>query len=397
MDRQFEYFRQRMRRLPLKHTRPLLHALPEGERLIGIKGARGSGKTTLLLQYAHLMLPHNEQVLYITLDDPHFQQQSIEEFTRLFVLGGGTVLLMDEVHRLPDWGRSLKFIYDQYPELKVLFTASSVLQITEKEADLGRRGIFRELPGLSFREYLNWQHGLNISSLDLPTLLQKHSELAADLSSQFKPLVHFKNYLEQGYYPFQIENPATYLEKLRENVRITIESDIRSYMTISADTINLLLKLTAILADSVPFTPNISKLAERMGTTRNTVISLLEYLEKGRIVHRLFRSGHGIGRMQKPDKIYLDNPNLMHALSWKQANVGALRETFVVSQLRPVHDVRLGQAADFIIDQQFEMEIGGKDKKAGQLSRSEHSYLILDQTEIGYGKKIPVWLLGLVR
>lgn len=397
MERQFEYFRQRMRRLPLAHTRPLLHALPTAERLVGIKGARGSGKTTLLLQYAHFCLPQNETVLYVTMDDPYFQQQSLEEFTRLFVLNGGTVLLIDEVHRLRDWGRSLKFIHDQYPDLQVLFTASSVLQITEKEADLGRRGIFRELPGLSFREYLNWHHGQNIESIDLASMLHSHVEVASNLSSQFKPLVHFKTYLEQGYYPFQLENPITYLEKLRENVRITIESDIRTYMTISAETINLLLKLTAILADSVPFTPNVSKLAERMGTTRNTVVNLLEYLEKGRIIHRLFKDSAGIGRMQKPDKIYLDNPNLMHALSWNQANAGALRETFLVSQLRPNHKIRLGKSADFMVDELYEMEVGGKTKKSKQLSETANSFVLVDETEIGFGRKIPLWLLGLVR
>jgi uncharacterized protein len=397
MERQFEYFRQRLQRVPLTHNRPLLHELPPAERLIGIKGARGVGKTTLLLQYAHHYLPTDQKTLYISLDDPFFQQQTLEEFARSFVQLGGSALLIDEVHRLPDWGRSLKFLYDQYPELRIIFTASSVLQLNEKAADLGRRGIFRELPGLSFREYLNWFHAQNIPVLPLYQLGQQHATRAAELSSQFKPLALFKQYLEQGYYPFQIENPATYLEKLRENTRITIESDIRTYMSIETDTIHLLLKLMAILADSVPFTPNISKLAERMGSTRNTVVMLLEYLEKGKLIHRLYKQSSGITRMQKPDKIYLDNPNLMFALSWNQINWGALCETFAVSQLRPVYPIRLGQTADFLVDETYELEIGGRQKGGRQLQQSENSFLLTDDTEIGFGRKIPLWMLGLIR
>ncbi len=396
MEKQFSNFYQRLESTPEKNIRPLIHFLDEPNRMVGIKGARGVGKTTLLLQYAKSNLPLDHQTLYVSLDDPWFLQNPLENLADDFVKYGGTTLLLDEVHRYPNWSATLKFIYDQFADLRIIFTGSSVLHMDASSADLSRRAIFRTLYGLSFREYLNWQYNLSINTVHLETLLNDHVQIARQINNQVKPLKAFQDYLMHGHYPFYKENPDTFFEKLKETSRIAIESDLRAYYDLGSDMVLYLLKLLSILADTAPFTPNISKLSQRVGTTRNTLVELLRYLEQAQLIHRLFRKAEGITRLQKPDKLYLDNPNLMYAQSWSDVDTGALRETFFVNQVRPVYPVQVAPNADFIVNRTITVETGGKTKTAKQLQGKKNSFIAADGIEYGFSNKIPLWMFGLL-
>lgn len=394
MEKQFANFYQRLESVSKKSIRPLIHFLDEPNRMVGIKGARGVGKTTLLLQYAKRSLPLDHQTLYISLDDPWFLQHQLENLVDDFVKYGGNTLLLDEVHLYPGWSASLKYLYDQYSNLRIIFTGSSVLHIDASTADLSRRAIFRTLYGLSFREYLNWEYGFSLDKIPLEILLKDHVQIAGEINNQVKPLKAFQEYLHIGYYPYYKENPDTYSEKLKETSRIAIESDLRAYYDLGSDMVLNLLKLLSILADTVPFTPNITKLSQRVGTSRNTLTELLRYLEQAQLIHRLYRKAEGITRLQKPDKLYLDNPNLMFAHTWSDADTGALRETFFVNQVRPVYPIQVASQSDFIVNYKNTIEIGGKNKTAKQLQGKENAFIAADGIEYGFGNKIPLWLFG---
>lgn len=283
MEKQFSYFNQRLATNSMKVVRPLIEVLNQPHRMIGIKGARGVGKTTLLLQYAKKSLPLDQRTLYVSLDDPWFSNRSLTDFADDFVKQGGTTLLLDEVHHYPNWSENLKFIYDQFPGLRILFTGSSVLHIGSSTADLSRRAIFRTLYGLSFREYLNWTYGTHLEPVPIENILSDHLEIARAINEQIKPIKAFRDYTQRGVYPFSFDNNEIFLEKLRETSRIAIESDLRSYHQLGPDMVDYLLKLLSVLADTVPLIPNITKLSERIGSTRNTLIHLLDYLENAYI------------------------------------------------------------------------------------------------------------------
>lgn len=396
MEKQFRFFNQRLATISMEFVRTLIEVLDQQHRMIGIKGARGVGKTTLLLQYAKQSLPLDQRTLYVSLDDPWFSNRSLTDFTDDFVKQGGTTLLLDEVHHYPNWSENLKFMYDQFPALRILFTGSSVLHIDSSTADLSRRAVFRTLYGLSFREYLNWTYGTDLEPVPLKRILTDHPDIARSINTQFKPIKAFRDYIQKGVYPFSFENSDIFLEKLRETSRIAIESDLRSYHQLGPDMVSHLLKLLSVLADTVPLTPNITKLSERIGTTRNTLIHLLDYLEKAQLIHRLYKQAEGITRLQKPDKLYLNDPNLMFALSWSDVNTGALRETFFVHQVRPVHSLRLANQGDFIVDENYTIEVGGKNKTNKQIHSVENAYIASDDIEYGYQHKIPLWMFGLL-
>lgn len=396
MEKQFSYFNQRLSTVTLKQVRPLIKVLGQQHRMIGIKGARGVGKTTLLLQFAKQSLPLDQRTLYLSLDDPWFSNRSLTEFADDFVKQGGITLLLDEVHHYPNWSENLKFIYDQFPGLRVLFTGSPVLHIDSSTADLSRRAVFRTLYGLSFREYLNWTYGTHLEPVPFETILTNHIEIARNINEKIRPVKAFREYTQRGIYPFAFENIEVFSEKLRETARIAIESDLRSYHQLGPDMVEYMLKLLSVLADTVPLVPNITKLSDRIGSTRNTLIRLLDYLEKAQLIHRLFKQAEGITRLQKPDKLYLNDPNLMFALSWSDVNKGALRETFFVHQVRPVHSLRLAKERDFIVDENHTIEIGGKNKTDKQIRNLENAYIAADDIEYGYGNKIPLWMFGLL-
>jgi predicted AAA+ superfamily ATPase len=367
------------------------------DRLIGILGARGTGKTTLLLQLASQLFKEDRPraILYVTLDDIYFSENSVVNLAEEFEKLGGELLILDEVHKYPNWAREVKNMYDFQRNLKIIFTGSSIIDLIKENVDLSRRAIFYDLPGLSFREYLKIEAIGDFEPIALENILTNHESIAASLSSDFKPLAHFANYLKGGYYPFFKENPNTYFIRIEQVLRLVLEIDLQFIKGIDPQNIRKLYQLLYVLSQSVPFIPNISKLIEKIGITRNTLLIYLNYLEKAKIINSLQASGKSTSILQKPDKIYLENTNLGHAISKQEINLGNERETFFLNQLKNSgHKVNLPKFGDFLIDENFLFESGGSKRSSAQLKNQSNSFVAADGIEVGFGNKIPIWLFG---
>ena len=285
--------------------------------------------------------------------------------------------------------------YDFYKDLKIVFTGSSIVDISRQNADLSRRAVQYELNGLSYREFLLFKGVANPAQVSLDYLLQNHQQIAADLSAQFKPLQHFKDYLRYGYYPFFIENIQTYPLKLEKVARLVIEDDLQFIAGFNPHHSRKIYQLLYILATNVPFKPNITKLSEKMGIARNVLTEYLYYLSHSRLINSLSGAGKSVSILQKPDKIFLENTNLQYALAPQQVDIGSLRESFFMNQLRnSKHEVSLPLKGDFFIDDTYTFEIGGKGKSGKQHAGTDQSFIVADDLEIGIGNKIPLWLFG---
>ena len=394
MERLINLSRQKTDHVQMDFKRYLYNQIDWTNRLIAIKGARGVGKTTLMLQYMKENDTKDGTFLYVSLDDIYFTAHTLIEFAEAFYKDGGKVLLLDEVHKYPGWSREIKNVYDSYPKLKLIFTSSSILQIFKGYADLSRRAVTYDLFGLSFREYLEISGILKIPSLSLPEILNKHIIWESKISNQIRPLKHFKKYLQYGYYPYFIENIDVYYQKLMNSTNLTLEYDLPSVQHIEYANIHKLKKLLYILATSVPVTPNISKLSEQIQTTRATVIQYLDHLKNAQIINLLNTDFLGNGYMAKPEKIYLQNTNIMYAFAPENVNAGNLRETFFYNQLSCIHNVTLPRQSDFIVDKKYTFEIGGKNKTHQQISNLKNSFIAADDIEYGFKNKIPLWLFG---
>lgn len=395
MDALFEKSDKKLDRVPLKFHRYLSQSIDFHSRMIGIKGARGAGKTTLLLQYATEHLPQNHQVLYVSMDDLWFTENKLVHLAEQFVRQGGKYLLLDEVHRYSGWSQELKNIYDDEPDLSVIFTGSSIIHIDKARGDLSRRAVMYELRGLSFREYLEFARNISINKIDLETLLNDHVNIARKIIKTVKPLEHFPSYLKYGYYPYFIEGETLYPQKLEETISLALSADLPALHDLTPASIEKIRLLLYIISESAPFKPNISKLSERIGVTRNTLISFLHHLEDLRIIKSLYHSSSGIGALQKPEKIYLHHPNLQYALSYAKTDIGNVRESFFINQLSAVEKVTYTGEGDFIVNNSL-FEVGGKGKQQQQLKKYKRSFVAADNIEIGHEHKIPLWMFGLL-
>lgn len=377
--------------------RYLFSIFPEGERLLGIKGLPGVGKTTLMLQYLAQKYPRPEKGLYVTADHPYFYDTTLLDLASEWYSHGGELLLIDEVHKYPNWSRELKLIYDGHPGLRVIFTSSSALDLYRGESDLSRRLTTRQLHGLSFREYLSLMHGIHFDALPLAEVLNHHVVTAAEMTHKFKPLAHFDKYLREGYFPFaRSVSSAELASRFIRILNTVLESDLSHAEDFSAANVQKIKKLLGVIATSVPFEPNISKIAERLGLGRVTVLNYLKNLSDAGVLNLLNRPNKGLSHLQKPDKIYFENTCFSIALSG-HAEIGTLRETFALNQLRNAgHNVALSRSGDFTVDEKFTIEVGGKNKDATQIKGLDNAYLVADGMEIGFGKKIPLWMLGML-
>ena len=364
-------------------------------RLIGIKGARGVGKTTLLLQHLRLKL-HSESALYISMDDLFFDNYRLYDLAAKFQLNGGLHLLLDEVHKYPNWSRELKLIYDDFPDLHVIFTSSSILEIHKGESDLSRRAITYTLYELSLREYIHLSGGPLISSYSLDEILTRHDKIAIEINQIIKPIPYFKSFNKNGAYPYFQEDLETFHERLQQNVALIIDVDIPAVTNIDYNMVVVLKKLLATIATSAPFTPNIAKLASLMNIARPSLLKAIDHLEKARLIQTLHRPNKGIGVLTKPDKIYLNNSNLLYILGQKNTQTGTVRETFFTNQLSGLHKLNLSKEADFLVDDIYTFEIGGKSKSQKQIKNILNSYIVKDDIEIGVDNIIPLWLFGLL-
>lgn len=397
MDALFEKFYAKIEATELYFKRYLFDQINWESRLIGIKGARGAGKTTLLLQYIKGSLPYNKQkTLYVSLDDLYFTENKLSVFADAFVKEGGKFLLLDEVHRYPSWSQELKNIYDDHPSLKVVFTGSSLIHLNKAKGDLSRRAVMYELRGLSFREYLNFKFNLKIPPDELEKLLTDHVPISRKVIQQVRPLEQFREYIKTGYYPYFIESERLYHQKLFETIEVALTTDLPMVHEITHASIEKLRLLLHILAEGVPFIPNISKISERMGVTRTTLLHFLYYLEELRVIKKLYSSVRGISILQKPGKIYLYHPNLFFALANENSDKGNLRESFFLNQVGAYYPVTYAPEGDFASGKNV-FEVGGKNKNNKQIRNlSEKGFIVPDDIESGYKNKIPLWVFGLL-
>jgi predicted AAA+ superfamily ATPase len=376
-------------------VRDTMYQVNWNARLIGLKGARGIGKTTLLLQYIKLHLSDQlDKTLYVSLDALWFNTNSLMDLVDEFSKKGGKYLFIDEVHKLQGWPQVLKNIYDENPHLNVVFTGSSLLEILNARADLSRRAVVYEMQGFSFREYLSIESGINFEILSLEQILNNHLQEAQKINQKMKPFQYFETYLKQGYYPFYREQPDLYEIRLGEVINMILEIELPQLRGVELAYISKVKQLLVIIAQSVPFMPNVSKLSEKININRATLLSYLHYLSEIGLTHNLFKDSYGISRLQKPAKIYLENTNLIYLLAQQNANVGNVRETFFINQLNYKHSVTYAEQTDFKIDDIYYFEIGGKNKTNKQIATLENSYIVADDIEYGYQNKIPLWLFG---
>ncbi|MDR2801763.1 MAG: AAA family ATPase [Prevotellaceae bacterium] len=393
MERLIELHRKKLQNVNLNFIRGDMDTVLWEARLVGIKGARGIGKTTLLLQYAKQHLDP-ETSLYVSLDNIWFTENKLVDLADRFAKFGGTYLLIDEVHKYPNWSQEIKNIYDDYPELKVVFTGSSLLEILNRRADLSRRAITYTMQGLSFREYLNMTLGLDLPAFPLNDILKKHVEIAADVVQKVKPIKYFETYLRKGYYPFFNEMDSAYHTRIQETVNMIIELELPLLRGVEMAYTNKLKQLLFIIAQAVPFIPNITKLSERIGVNRNTLLTYLNYMSQAGLTKSIFKSAQGIGILQKPDKLFLDNPNLMHALSMEKPDIGNLRETFFVNQLSKDNKLEFTDKGDFLVNKKLTFEVGGKNKTTQQIKAVKNAFVAADNLEYGHHNTIPLWLFG---
>lgn len=362
-------------------------------RLTGIKGPRGTGKTTLLLQRLHEIGKSPTQAAYFSLDDLFFTTNSLAEIAGDFYKRGGKHLFLDEVHKYPGWARHIKNLYDFYPDLQIVFTGSSIIDIAREQGDLSRRARIYELQGLSYREYLSFTNKLHTNPLTLENILAGPDTWKSGFPTHFRPLEHFSTYLELGYYPFFPEDPEGMTERLQQLIRMIVESDMAELHDFDIRNAKKMLQLLYILSANVPFKPNLSQLAEKSQIHRNTVNSYLHFLEQGRLIRLLYAGGNSVATLQKPEKIYLDNTNIAYALSGKSPDKGNLRETFFFNQLGAGHNVHYPQHGDFLVNDQWTFEVGGKNKSNRQIKDISDSFLVLDDMEYPISG-IPLWLFG---
>jgi hypothetical protein len=388
----------RIARISLHFERDELKSLPWQTRLLGIRGARGVGKTTLMLQYMRKTHGFSESALYVSLDDFYFTGKNLSEFIAMFVRNGGKYLFLDEVHRYPTWAVEVKNANDLYPELQIVFSGSSIIEIHKANADLSRRALIRELNGLSFRQFLGLKYNVSVPIFSIEDILSRANDVVAAFPLEIKPYTALRAYLKEGYYPFFTEGGGEiYIERINNVVRAVVENDLVFYKDLDAGHFRKIYQLLSILAASPPFKPNIQRLSERSGISRTTLLNYLHYLEAARLLSLLQHKDRGISLLQKPEKIYLDNPNLLFALGRDEGvNEGGLRETFVFSQLRQQLEVFAHDKADFETANGLVFEIGGKNKGSQQITGLSDAYIFSDNLDFAVGRKIPLWLVGLL-
>ena len=377
-------------------TRYLYHKITWEERLIGLIGAKGTGKTTMLLQHIKQNFPEKQKALYASLDNIWFSKNSLWELAEQFNAYGGTHLFLDEVHKYPTWAREIKNIYDSFPDLNVIFTGSSMLEIHQQSVDLSRRVVSYELKGLSFREFLEYEYNLKLEKQRLEDILSNHREIANSIIFDFKILPAFKKYLQTGYYPFYKKSRGNYYYAIQQSINKTLEEDLPAIEPVEYATILKIKKMLAIISEMVPYQPNIVELGASMETARQLVVKYLYMLDKAGILMCISDTKEKLNALSKPEKVYLENTNIIYSLAKDSANSGNLRETFFANQLREKHTVKVAKTGDFLVDNKYTFEIGGKNKTGEQIRNTNNAFVVADDMESGFQNKIPLWMFGLL-
>ena len=369
-------------------------------QLISILGAKGVGKSTLLRQYLkqHFDLG-DHRALYCSADTVDFSMRTLVGLAEEFVMRGGELLVIDEIHKYhsgtADWSREIKEIYDLFPNLKMIVSGSSLLQLREGDADLSRRAIKYTMPGLSFREALRFYHGLSFPRWSLDDILAHPYDLWQTVTSKCKPVALFKEYLEKGYYPFLLEGEGEYYTRIEQVVNYIIETELPRICKVDVANVRKLQALIALICSEVPFELNANKIAAALEIGRDTVVEYLKYLGDAKVLSLLYSDKKKIGKLTKPDKVYLENPNILYALAPTKVDIGTLRETFAIGCLSESYNVEYGKVqGDFKVDGKYTFEIGGRSKDFSQIAGVKDSYIFADDWDMPDGAKLPLWMLG---
>ena len=377
----------------LSQKRYLYDDIDWNSRLIGLRGARGVGKTTLLLQKICESGVERNASLYVSLDSVWLDAKEIYLLAEHHVQHGGTRLVMDEVHYVKDWQRIIKNIYDDFKELKIAYTGSSLLRLKARQGDLSRRQVGYELPGLSFREFLKFEGVMDWSPVSLEDVLSGHVTIAREIARKVKILPLFERYFKSGYYPFYLEGTVKYEERIRQVVNQTLDSDWPSVEDITPETIRKARKMLRILAALPPQTPKMNRLYAELGTERQHGLKILYALERAGLLNLLASDFDALDNLSSPEKIYCENTNLMYALT-SDADIGTAREAFFVNQVSNGHVLTYPKKGDFMVDDRWLFEVGGRGKGFVQIKDVPDSYVVNDGVEVGIGNKIPLWLFG---
>lgn len=365
-------------------------------RLVGIRGSRGVGKTTLMRQYIRSRYGVQPGVaLYCVMDSMYFTNHSLLELGEKFHAVGGRHLFLDEVHNYPGWSREIKELNDLYPDLKITFTGSSLIQILNADADLSRRVLAYDMHGLSFREYLQFYHGIVLPSYSLQEILSNADEICTSVNEACHPLQHFGQYLRDGYYPFFDGNEVEYYSRLENVVSFIIDQELVKFCNVDVAYTRKIKAMLLFIASNVPYEVNIAKLSAYLELNKATVLNYLSALNRAELIHLLYSDNSSVTKMQRPDKIYIHNPNILYALS-DNAKTGTVRECFAVNQLSASYGVEYGKdQGDFLVDGKWRFEVGGQDKSFAQIADIPDSFILADNMEYPIGKKLPLWLVGL--
>lgn len=384
------YMKEQLELVSLAFKRYNYDKLPWEARLVGLMGPRGVGKSTLILQHIKSKSPEEQaKSLYVSADHSYFTTSTLIETANQFVREGGEWLYIDEVHKYEGWSQELKQIYDSHPGLHVFFTGSSILDIIDGEADLSRRVILFDMQGLSFREYLEMFHGIKTPIRSLEDILNGKTEI----EGLQHPIPLFNQYLREGYYPFSKE--GFFQQRLQQVIRLTMEVDIPQYANMSPATGKKLRRMLSIIASNVPYKPEATGLANEIKVSRNDIPTYLLYMEKAGMIGQLRDETGGMRGLGKTEKVYLDNTNIIYALSGENANIGNVRETFFYNQTRLALDVTSSKVSDFSIGK-YTFEVGGAKKSHRQIKGVANSFIVRDDTEYANGDILPLWTFGLL-
>ncbi len=384
-----------LKEIPSSYKRYLYKKIDFNSQMIGIVGARGVGKTTLLLQYTKELKQNYPKYksLYFSYDYPTNIDIKLFELAEEFSKIGGEFLIIDEIHKYKNFSTDLKAIYDFYPKLKVIFTGSCATSIYNSQADLSRRVVLYKMQGLSYREFLELKLDISLPKYTLEEILKNSIDIVDEIEDKILPLEHFSEYLEVGYYPFYFKDKNNYLQLLNAVINQTIDIDMVNLGLVKPSFTNKLKKLLVVISQSNPFELNITKIATNLEVSRNTIYAYLQHLDKADLLNIVYNVKKGISKLSKPEKLYLNNTNIFYALG-NEAKIGTIRETFFVSQLKLEHNIEVADSGDFIVDNKYIFEVGGKNKSFKQIKDLDNSYLVIDTDNTQNPNKIPLYLFG---
>lgn len=370
-------------------VRELYREIDWSARIIGIKGFRGVGKTTFLLNFIREKYGDSRDCLYVNLNDFYFSRRRIFSFADEFYKRGGKVLVLDQIHKYPEWAAELLQCYRELPGLQIIFSSSPVLRILEGNDDLKEIAKVYHLEGLSFREFLNYKTGSNFAKLSLADILQRHRDIVPEIIRDVRPLAFFPEYLKSGYYPYFIRTPEFYSESLLRHINLALEIDVTYLNQIELKYLPKLRKLLQLIGAQMPFSPNVSKISAEIETSRTTVLNYLHYLKNAKLIDLLFENGNN-GQLQKPELVYLHNTNLLHIIAPDNINNRNLRTTFFYNQVGYQNSVKSSRRLDFRVNNQYDFIVGGKYTQ----TEGENCFAAADMIEIGEGNVVPLWLFG---